>query len=503
MRLLRVIIAAALFGILQVSPAVSTGAGSLVIGIDVSGSMRGEALQKSVAAAERIVADLDGQRSLELFTFTRSISRLSSSEELATLASGGYTALYDSIWSLAQRAAELDAPLIILTDGKDSRSLIPVTELVNRFKDFPIPVNFIAYRPIPEDFTVLGEIAANSGGKVFDVDQSDQLIQVFSEAIVEVQEKSQPTESRAPIFIAIATGVITLSLLQLLRGWRRRENYLGSWSEVLDSYEVRSTRANEKLARSQKNGLLNRIVGDASLVAPKVVEKSQREFLLIATIILFVAVFLALGIPWIFSIPLGLVATLYLIKALVSRAESKARREFEDELPGSLRLIASSLTAGLSFLQALDNFSTENNSRVAREFRRALTEIQMGSPVERALGDVAERMQSEDLKWVVFAFSIQREVGGGLAKILQTSAETIDSRASLRQEIRTLSTEGRISSYILMLLPPGIFAFLVLTRREFISLFWEESIGQLLLLLVIALMGTAWIWIRRMVTLTA
>ncbi|NDH38424.1 MAG: hypothetical protein EBX77_03925 [Actinobacteria bacterium] len=149
------------------------------------------------------------------------------------------------------------------------------------------------------------------------------------------------------------------------------------------------------------------------------------------------------------------------------------------------------------------SFSADGNSQVAREFRRALSEIQMGSPVEKALGDVADRMQSEDLKWVVFAFSIQREVGGGLAKILQTSAETIDNRSSLRQEMRTLSTEGRISSYILMLLPPGIFLFLLATKREFISLFWVESIGQGLLVLVIMLMGLAWIWIRRLVNLAA
>ncbi|NCV44498.1 MAG: hypothetical protein EBW15_06875 [Actinobacteria bacterium] len=90
-----------------------------------------------------------------------------------------------------------------------------------------------------------------------------------------------------------------------------------------------------------------------------------------------------------------------------------------------------------------------------------------------------------------------------MAKILQTSAETIDNRSSLRQEIRTLSTEGRISSYILMLLPPGIFLFLLATKREFISLFWVESIGQGLLVLVIMLMGLAWIWIRRLVNLAA
>ena len=503
MKRLGFIIAFAFFGMVQINPAVSTETSSIVIGIDVSGSMRGDALEESVAAAERLVKDLDGQKNLELFTFTRSISKLSSAAELGTLASGGYTALYDSIWSLAQRAAELDAPLIIITDGKDSRSLIPVSDLINRFEDFPVPVNFIAYRPIPEDMTVLGEIATNSGGKVFDVDQFDQLIQVLSKAIVEVQRPKQSVNTGGPIVIATAAGVITLSLLQLIRGWRRRENYLGSWSEILDSYEVRRASGVENPTISQSSELFNRLFGDTSIIAPKIVGKSQREFLFVAINILVISVFLIFGMPWIFSIPLGLLTTLYLIRALVLRAENMARREFENELPGSLRLIASSLTAGLSFLQALDNFSAENNSRVAREFRRALTEIQMGSPVERALEDVATRMESEDLKWVVFAFSIQREVGGGLAKILQTSAETIDSRASLRQEIRTLSTEGRISSYILMLLPPGIFSFLVLTRREFISLFWEESIGQLLLLLVVALMGTAWIWIRRMVTLTA
>ena len=187
------------------------------------------------------------------------------------------------------------------------------------------------------------------------------------------------------------------------------------------------------------------------------------------------------------------------------RLKSQENRElsaFERELPGALKMLAGSLSAGLSFLQALSAYAEDGQEVSAKEFRRALSEIQLGVPIERALESIAIRMKSEDLRWAVSAFAIQREVGGSLATILNSTAETIESRFELRREIQTLSAEGRISSYILMALPIGIFIFLTVVRPNYVGVFITEPLGNLLLLFTCLGLVTAWVWMKKLVRIS-
>jgi len=190
------------------------------------------------------------------------------------------------------------------------------------------------------------------------------------------------------------------------------------------------------------------------------------------------------------------------LRSKAKRREDTAIRAFEKELPGALKMLAGSLSAGLSFLQALSAYAEVGQGVSAREFRRALTEIQLGIPIERALESVATRMKSEDLRWAVAAFAIQREVGGSLATILNSTAETIESRFELRREVRTLSAEGRISSYILMALPIGIFLFLSFLRPDYVGVFLTEPLGNLLLIGIVVALIAAWFWLRNLVRIS-
>jgi tight adherence protein B len=183
-------------------------------------------------------------------------------------------------------------------------------------------------------------------------------------------------------------------------------------------------------------------------------------------------------------------------------AKNREISAFERELPAALKMLAGSLSAGLSFLQALSAYAEDGHEVSAREFRRALGEIQLGVPIERALESIADRMESEDLRWAVSAFAIQREVGGSLATILNSTAETIESRFELRREIQTLSAEGRISSYILMALPIGIFIFLAVVRTNYIRIFFTEPLGNLLLIFTSIGLIAAWVWMKRLVRIT-
>ena len=179
--------------------------------------------------------------------------------------------------------------------------------------------------------------------------------------------------------------------------------------------------------------------------------------------------------------------------------QTARRKAFEEELPDFLMLIASALRSGLSFQQGLDSSAAEGKGEVSRQMRRALREAQMGSILEPALARVADRMQSEDLRWTVLALGIQREVGGNLSNILETAAGTIKGRAELRREVRTLSAEGRLSGYVLAALPVGLFLYMLVANREYVSFFWTNVIGYFALggLAILFILG--FIWMRKLV----
>jgi tight adherence protein B len=231
--------------------------------------------------------------------------------------------------------------------------------------------------------------------------------------------------------------------------------------------------------------------------------KSDREkkFVAISALVIFVLLFLLTK-----NIFFALIATaMTVVLGMKFRLRGEKDREisaFERELPAALKMLAGSLSAGLSFLQALSAYAEDGHEVSAKEFRRALGEIQLGVPIEKALESIADRMESEDLRWAVSAFAIQREVGGSLATILNSTAETIESRFELRREIQTLSAEGRISSYILMALPLGIFIFLSVIRPNYIRILMTEPLGNLLLVLTSLGLVAAWIWMKKLVRIT-
>jgi tight adherence protein B len=149
--------------------------------------------------------------------------------------------------------------------------------------------------------------------------------------------------------------------------------------------------------------------------------------------------------------------------------------------------------------QSVSAAASDGSGPVERQVRRALAEVKVGLTIDEALMRVAQRMGSDDLRWAIAALQIQREVGGNLAKILDTAAGTIRARDDLRREIATLSAEGRISAYVLVALPIGIFLFMMMGRRDYVEIFWTTGIGKLMLFGFTSAVGVGWFWIRKLV----
>lgn len=163
------------------------------------------------------------------------------------------------------------------------------------------------------------------------------------------------------------------------------------------------------------------------------------------------------------------------------RTKRKRQSRLIDQLADTLSILASSLRAGYSFLQALDTVSKEIGEPSAGEFQRVVAEIRLGRPVEDALIAMAVRVGSDDLKWAVIAINVQRQVGGNLAEVLDIVANTVRERAYIRRQVDVLSAEGRLSVAILACLPFGILLYISIVNAEYVEPLFTTTVGISLL----------------------
>jgi tight adherence protein B len=218
------------------------------------------------------------------------------------------------------------------------------------------------------------------------------------------------------------------------------------------------------------------------------------EFVLVAIAagLALAALLMAVTGLWVFAL-VGFVLGPVGAKILLQQMITKRRRAFEAALPDALTLIASSLSAGHTFLRAIQMMCEEAQPPLAEEFARVVSETRLGDPVVDALGRMAQRLEIRDLDWVVQAIRIQQTVGGKLADLLHTLADFIRARDEVRREVMVLTAEGRISAWVLGLMPPVILvAFQVMNPEYMAPMFRPKG------LILLAVMGV-WVAIGMLI----
>lgn len=185
--------------------------------------------------------------------------------------------------------------------------------------------------------------------------------------------------------------------------------------------------------------------------------------------------------------------------AVVKFLASRRRKQFQEQLPDMLGLLASTLRSGYSLMQGLEAAAREVEDPIRKELGRVVTEARLGMPVEQALEGVAERTGSKDFAWATMAIGIQREVGGNLAELLDTVAETMTQRERLRRDIQSLTAEGRVSAMVLGFLPIGIGAAIFVLNPDYITSLFEETIGLIMLVVSVVLMGAGFLWMNKII----
>jgi tight adherence protein B len=184
---------------------------------------------------------------------------------------------------------------------------------------------------------------------------------------------------------------------------------------------------------------------------------------------------------------------------VLGRMLNKRLNALNAQLPDVLMILASSMRAGHSFLQALDTVSKEVGDPSGPEFSRVVTEIRLGRTPDDALNALAERVGTEEFRWAMMAVNVQREVGGNLAEVLDTLAQTVRERETVRRQVRVLSAEGRLSMWLLAAIPPAICLYIVWVNPEYMSLLWTTRLGWVMIVMAATLMTVGCFVARKIV----
>jgi tight adherence protein B len=537
---------------------------NIVLVVDRSQSMVGKAIRDASAAArefvkakparDRIAVVAVGKRPIQLTQF--SSDRRDADNALRGLQVDDVvgTALYDSIMLSVQALAgdrSGGRVIVLLTDGQEVSSDVSLSAAIAAARDarvtvYPIGIESPSFRPAP-----LERLARETGGRYQGAAGTGALRAIYVSLAQELRRTWQvsyvtaarpgdrielasgggtavsrapgraaaeqgsripePLFRAGPVFVATFVGFCTLiGLVFLLRApigsqlKRRLEPHTGEGEAKRARGPVQ-----ERFATASSLMRLTESAFGQLKVWHRLHRLLERADLPLRTVEL---VYIAAGS----GVAFGLVSLLVGSGPLVTLGAFafgcavpilfvvyKARKRLttlEDQLPDLLITLAASLKAGHSFRQGIQAVVDEGQPPASTEFKRVLTETRLGRPMDAALGDMAERVGSKNLTFVMTAVTIQRQVGGSLAGIFDMVAEAVRQRQQFARKIRSLTAMGRASAYVLVGIPFFMLGALTLLNRGYMEPLYHTSTGHKLMLFGVVMMVIGSLMLRKIVS---
>jgi tight adherence protein B len=202
------------------------------------------------------------------------------------------------------------------------------------------------------------------------------------------------------------------------------------------------------------------------------------------------------------SVPVAFVATIIgalLPTMYVRRRRTKRLNAFEELLPEAIDLVGRALRAGHPLTAGFKMAADDGPEPVAGEFRRVFEEQRFGLPIQDSLLGMADRVNIVDVRILVTAILIQREVGGNLAEILDNLSAVVRARFTIRRQIRVYTAQGRMTGYLLSALPILLFSMLYMINAEYMSVLFTDPVGKMLIVVAITMQLIGFIWIRKII----
>jgi tight adherence protein B len=504
-----------------------------------------------------------GSRALALTSFSTSTIDADGALRSISVDPHSGTALYDAIALAADQLGARPAGgrvLIVLTDGKDVSSHSSLTQAITAARDAGVAVYAIAiagpeFTPEP-----LMQLASATGGSFFRASASGALAGVYARiasqlsrtwqmsyltaarpgdrvklrvsvpgqgaAARDVQVPDGPGGAAAPpgpsrllpqgfyrspagtVLVALAAGLIALLGYAIVMTaqksvWvkRRLEPHIAPDRVKKRQREGAATvatviRATERaLGNMRQFRWLSRLLERADLP----VRAAEFAYIMLGS---GFAIGLLAGVAS-GSVPAFFVGLLVGCGLPLGFVHMKAKRRlgaFDNQLPDLLVTMAASLKAGHSFRQGIQSVVDEGMEPAAREFKRVLTDTQLGRPMEDSLLEMADRVGSKNFSFVITAVTIQRQVGGSLATLFDMVAETVRDRQQFSRRIRALTAMGRMSAYVLVGLPFFLAGVLTLINRDFMAPLWQRHVGHMLIFLGLGMMAIGSLFLKKIVS---
>lgn len=310
---------------------------------------------------------------------------------------------------------------------------------------------------------------------------------------------------------------ISLSVLcyQLLCGMFSKNNYISRLDVYTNQVE---TSKDEKVKKQQENyrqglGLLARSIEKTGfftnyknsirmkLTNANILMKAE-EYLSICLILFVVSGLLGAllfknFLMVLFMAVIGWVAPLFIL----NRNINKRLKKINSQLGDTIAILSNSLKAGHSFFQAVDSVSRELTGPMADEFAKLQKEISLGVNTEIALENMVNRVGSDDLELMVTAVLIQRQIGGNLAEVLDNISETIRQRIRAKGEIRTLTAQGRMSGWIISLLPFFLAIAISIISPQQMKTLISSPIGIIMIIIALLMEFMGIVFVRKIINI--
>ncbi|MDD3364736.1 MAG: type II secretion system F family protein [Syntrophomonas sp.] len=215
----------------------------------------------------------------------------------------------------------------------------------------------------------------------------------------------------------------------------------------------------------------------AQLISAGIPLKAEEYISLCVVFILVLPLILYLLSNNLWMAIISLICGTFLPQVYVQHEKDGRLHTFNQQLGDALVVMANALRAGFGFQQAMDTVRREMPAPIATEFTWTLREMNLGFSNEEALLNMGKRLNSQDLDMIITAIIIQRQVGGNLAEILDNISQTIRERAKIKQEIKILTAQGKLSGLVIGFLPVVLIAVMLMINPQYFYVMLNDSRG--------------------------
>lgn len=315
--------------------------------------------------------------------------------------------------------------------------------------------------------------------------------------------------------IAVAVFILSVSVLSLILSWvnspqrRMKKRLESAWGDKNIEFATVETDKRQRvrtIAAGAEDSVWNKVLG------PDYMQKKQLELFkaglpfkaeeLITVKLLMALLGFVIGYLLLHQLMMGIILAVigFLVPQMwVSFNKNRRIRTIDDQLLDAILLMAGALRSGHSFLQALELVSRETFPPLSEEFQRVLHENRIGLMLEDALNNLTSRTESKEIELMVAGVLVQREVGGNLAEVLDNIAMTIEKRVKMQAKVRALTAQGRMSAWVISLLPFVLAFFIFTINPEYGRLFLQDPLGRIMLISGIIMLIIGIVLVRRVV----